>query len=119
MRGKNPATVKDVKEQTRVMKAMLTKLEETVKKTRNKLTSDIHILQKDMHHVMDDDSYDDGPTVVQDYCPSDDEDDGDDFPPGGSDSGEAFESQGAPPMGEQRRVGVITLITDKTDGSLP
>jgi voltage-gated sodium channel len=51
MRGKNPATVKDVKELTRVMKAMLAKTEETVRKSVRQLAMDM----QNMRQPLDDD----------------------------------------------------------------
>jgi len=54
MRGKNPATVKDVNEHTRVMKSLLSKLEETVTSSRKILGRDIQMLMHDLNKDDDD-----------------------------------------------------------------
>jgi len=45
MRGKNPATVKDVKESTRIMKAMVNKMEESIKSVKHSISSQMSMMQ--------------------------------------------------------------------------
>jgi voltage-gated sodium channel len=48
MRGKNPATVKDIKEHTRYMKTMIVKVEELINRLHKKMSKDLHTV---LHHV--------------------------------------------------------------------